>query len=123
MTHTSEGEVAITLSWPHADLSPNARVHWGQKSRAVKAYRREAGLALRCEFKGKPGWTRAAIEMVFCPPNDGRRRDRDNLIASMKAATDGLADALGIDDSLFDITYRMGEPVKAGAVHVTVSAA
>jgi crossover junction endodeoxyribonuclease RusA len=61
----------------------------------------------------------ANIAIEFCPP-DYRRRDRDNLIASMKAATDGLADALGIDDSKFITSYRMGQPVKGGAVLVTV---
>lgn len=122
LTDKQTAEVGLSLGWPHADLSPNARVHWGQKSRASKAARHEAGWAMRREFKGKPGWQRVAIEMVFCPP-DNRRRDLDNLIASMKPAADGIADAIGVDDSLFQTTYRMGEPVKGGAVLVTVRAA
>jgi Holliday junction resolvase RusA-like endonuclease len=32
---------------------------------------------------------------------DRRRRDADNLLGSMKAAFDGIADALGFDDSGF----------------------
>ena len=60
--------------------------------------------------------------MTFCPP-DHRRRDLDNIIASMKAANDGIADALGIDDSRFISTYSMGSPVKGWAVLVTVRAA
>jgi crossover junction endodeoxyribonuclease RusA len=60
--------------------------------------------------------------MTFCPP-DKRRRDRDNLIASMKAATDGIADALGTDDSKFIVTYAMGSPVKGGSVEVTIARA
>ena len=36
----------------------------------------------------------------FYPP-DRRRRDDDGLLASMKAARDGIADALGVDDSRF----------------------
>ena len=36
----------------------------------------------------------------FYPP-DKRKRDDDGLLSSMKAARDGIADALGIDDSRF----------------------
>lgn len=113
----------IQLPWPHQDLSPNARVHWARKSRRVAEARSKAHLLTRAEIgPRKPGWAGAKLEVVFCPP-DKRRRDRDNLIASMKAANDGIADALGIDDSRFVSTYSMGEPVKGGAVHVTVRAA
>jgi crossover junction endodeoxyribonuclease RusA len=38
--------------------------------------------------------------MDFYPP-DHRRRDDDGLIASMKSARDGIADALKIDDRRF----------------------
>lgn len=70
---------------------------------------------------GRPvSWKAARLKYSFCPP-DNRRRDRDNLIASMKAATDGIADALGIDDSKFDCSYALGEPIKGGCVHVTIS--
>jgi crossover junction endodeoxyribonuclease RusA len=46
----------------------------------------------------------------------------DNLLASMKAGLDGLADALGVDDSRWRLLIEMGEPVKGGCVCVKVGA-
>ena len=43
---------------------------------------------------------RFVVSMVFYPP-DGRRRDVSNLHAAMKAALDGIAEAMGVDDSGF----------------------
>lgn len=112
----------ISLPWPAAVLSPNSRTHWAPKARAVRLARVHTSWLVKEKCRAKPGWGRAAIGMTFCPPNH-RRRDRDNLIASMKAATDGIADALGLDDSNFETTYRMGDVVKGGAVLVTISEA
>lgn len=121
--HSIDGE--LRLGWPDKGLSPNARLHWSRKSRLVKSARTAAWGALLEKFGASPhlpAGARISLEMMFCPP-DRRRRDLDNIIASMKAANDGIADALGIDDSKFISTYRMGEPVKGGAVLVTVRAA
>ena len=115
------GEVRVVLPWPDRMLSPNARTHWSVKSRATRNARTEAWLVVGGSVR-RPGWDRAHVSMTFCPP-DKRRRDLDNCISSTKAARDGIADALGIDDSKFETTYRMGEPVKGGAVLVTVRAA
>jgi crossover junction endodeoxyribonuclease RusA len=116
----SGGEVQVTLPWPNKTLSPNARVHWAKKAAATKAARTEATWLIRARGKQR-GWSAGAayVTMVFCPP-DHRRRDLDNLIASMKASNDGIADALGVDDSRFISTYSMGQPVKGGAVFVTI---
>jgi len=46
------------------------------------------------------GDARFVVSMVFYPP-DGRRRDVSNLHAAMKAALDGIASAMGVDDSTF----------------------
>jgi len=116
---TPGNEVRVQLPWPEKVLSPNGRSHWTRKAKATKNARHDAAWATRSVIRKPPGWTSAEVTYEFCPP-DMRRRDRDNLIASMKAATDGIADALGIDDSKFITTYRMGEPVKGGAVHVTL---
>jgi crossover junction endodeoxyribonuclease RusA len=115
-------DVRVKLDWPDKGLSPNARLHYFAKSRLVKSARQAAWGATLAEFGAParlPKGSRVNLEVVFCPP-DNRRRDRDNLIASMKAATDGISDALGIDDSKFTTTYSIGEPVKGGAVLVTV---
>lgn len=123
MSSLTPVELCVALPWPDRRLSPNARVHWSRRAKAVKLARQEA-LALafeagarRLRITGQP-----RIAMTFCPP-DRRRRDMDNLIASMKAANDGIADALNVDDSRFVSTYSMGAPVKGGAVLVTVRVA
>jgi crossover junction endodeoxyribonuclease RusA len=114
-------EVRITLPWPDAVLSPNARPHWAAKARAVKAARQRAGWLVRVSIQQRAkDWPRVNVAMTFCPP-DKRRRDLDNIIASFKAGSDGIADGLGIDDSLFHCTYAIGAPVKGGAVHVVLS--
>lgn len=110
------------LPWPDKLLSPNARVHWRRKSPLTKAARTTAATLAGAAFPTKPEWPSATVAMVFHPP-DNRRRDRDNLIASMKAANDGIADAIGIDDCRFVSSYAMGEVVKGGLVRVTIGPA
>lgn len=113
--------VSVVLPWPDKALSQNSRVHWSRRARATKAARAYTGWAIieaSC-WTSKPKWRRAAVALTFCPP-DKRRRDLQNCIGSAKALVDGIADAIGIDDSLFDCTYQFGEPVKGGAVLVTI---
>lgn len=109
----------ILLPWPAKALSPNARGHWSQRSRAAKAYRMQCFL-----FAKKAGLVapagRILLQLEFLPPT-ARRRDDDNLLASFKAGRDGLADALGIDDSLFVSQVQIGEVHRGGAVRVTLS--
>lgn len=115
-----DGNTRVTLGWPDKDLNPNSRVHWTTKAKATKAARNEAGWAVRRQFHTKPGWTRAAVALEFCPP-DERRRDLQNAIGAAKALVDGIADALGIDDSKFECSYAFGPVVKGGCVNVTIS--
>jgi crossover junction endodeoxyribonuclease RusA len=118
-------DVRVKLDWPAAGLSPNARLHWSRKSRLVKSARKAAWGATLEKFGASPHLpkgTRVHLDMVFCPP-DRRRRDFDNCISSMKASLDGISDALGVDDRHFVPTFSMGEPVKGGAVLVTVRSA
>lgn len=44
------------------------------------------------------------INVFFYPP-DNRRRDADNLVSSLKAVFDGIADALGVNDARFRQQY------------------
>jgi crossover junction endodeoxyribonuclease RusA len=107
----------ITLSWPDRDLSPNAR----KDRRYLTAKRKSA----RTE-----GW--AAAQGVKIPPDahlsitfhapDRRRRDLDNLLASIKSHLDGVALAAGVDDAGWSFTIRKGDPVKGGRVVIEVGA-
>jgi crossover junction endodeoxyribonuclease RusA len=112
--------IVVQLSWPAKELSPNTTtIHWATKGRAVKAARTAAFYATRAVTTIKPTWKGARVSLTFNPP-DKRRRDLQNCIASAKALVDGIADALGIDDSKFDCRYVLGEPVKGGAVRVEI---
>ncbi len=114
----------MTLPWPDKLLSPNARANHFARSRKAKAARSLAwGLTLEAAG-ASPAWAVNGVRLSwqFCPPSH-RRYDTDNLIAQHKAAQDGIADALGVDDSRFISTYSMAAPVKGGAVIVTVRAA
>jgi crossover junction endodeoxyribonuclease RusA len=114
------GEVRVELPWFDKILSPNARVHWMRKAKVTKAARLMGWGYVLAATGGKPNIKGAAhVSMTFCPP-DKRRRDLDNCISSTKAHRDGIADAIGIDDSKFQTTYAFGEPVKGGAVIVTI---
>ena len=112
---------AVILPWPPQALSPNARPHWAAKSKAAKAYRMQCFLfATKAGLVAPAG--RILLQLEFLPPT-ARRRDDDNLLASFKAGRDGLADALGIDDSLFVSQVQIGEVHPGGAVRVTLSTA
>jgi crossover junction endodeoxyribonuclease RusA len=114
---------SITLPWPDKRLNPNARVHWADLAKAKKAARNAAAWEARIQgahiIKGKAGRVRATI--TFSPP-DRRARDLDNCIAAMKAAIDGIADVIGVDDSKWTFTATMGEPVKGGRVRLDIEA-
>lgn len=117
------GNMTLTLTWPNRALHPNARTHWRAKAQHVRAARNDAYVIARAA-----GWHmlqlpdgRLHLWMDFFPP-DRRHRDDDGLLASMKAARDGLADALGIDDHRFIAHPRLRDEVrKGGEVVVTIA--
>mgnify|MGYP001150388556 CR=1 FL=1 len=60
------------------------------------------------------------IDVAFRQPNR-IRRDKDNMIASIKSYFDGLSDALGVDDERFHPTFKFpSEPNKMGYVVFTL---
>ncbi len=96
------------MPWPYPALWPNARPHWGEKARAVKAYRRDVAILARAA-----GWHRIAtptlIRVTFCAKPMGRAPDRDYCIAAFKAGQDGLADVFGVDDGRLTFEHDMGD--------------
>lgn len=112
--------VTFWLPWPEKALSPNARVHWATKARAVKAARKLAFLILRRDLPTlkAPEGCIVDIEFVFVPP-DLRRYDDDGLAARMKSARDGIADFLQVDDHRFRQHHRLSKvPTPNGQVIV-----
>lgn len=114
--------ITFTLPWPAKELSPNARLHWSKKSKAVKAARSTAWATALASGAAKLRADRLDVALTFLPP-DARRRDTDNLIASSKALLDGLADATGVDDSKFNLSISRGDIVRNGAVRVEMQPA
>lgn len=112
----------LELPWPDRRLSPNAREHWSTTSKYKRAYRG------RCKTLGQSVGIQAlagsenaiSVHLTFFPP-DKRARDWDNMLASMKSGLDGLADAMGVDDSRWKLGFEVSESVKGGVVLVQVS--
>lgn len=110
----------VELPWPSANLSPNARLHWRALSKAKKAYKSDCAWALfQMPVPYLASGERIQLVITFYPP-DRRRRDRDNLQHSLKYGLDELAAHLGVDDYLFDPTYRFAEPVKNPRVVIAI---
>ncbi len=111
----------VVLPWPPKELSPNARQHWAALARVKKQYR-TACWALTRQAMAEAGMASGApkneVHLVFVPP-DRRNRDADNMLASMKAGLDGLADALKANDSKFKVTFDVSDDI-GGMVKVSV---
>lgn len=111
----------VTLPFPPKELNPNNKPHWALLARVKKNYRKlcrvlalESGLTP----EAVQGWTAASMHLDFYAP-DRRRRDDDNMLAAMKAGIDGIADALGMDDNKFKVTFDVSDDI-GGMVKVTV---
>lgn len=94
--------MTITLPLPDKRLSPNARIHYMQRSKLVHACRIKAfGEARNARYWPMirdAGFT--GYSLAFFYP-DARKRDDDNTDGSfgIKAYRDGIADAIGMDDN------------------------
>lgn len=113
---------SVTLPYPPSSLSPNGRGHWAIKAKAAAKARRDALIACQAAGIRALGWSGMSVAIEFCAP-DRRARDLDNQLASLKSALDGVADASGVDDSRWSYAITRGQPVKGGAVNITVSEA
>lgn len=104
-------KLTITLPLPPKELSPNYTVgSIGQrmaKATKTKQYRKHAASLTAEEASGEP-WPAAYVECFFYH-KDTRRRDKDNALASLKAAFDGIADAglVGDDSALTYLPVKM----------------
>ena len=112
----------IRLSWPTRPLWQNVRCHWAKRSAAVAEYRNEAWARALQQRIGRIKTDTPRLVFTFHPP-DNRRRDLQNMPATMKAAIDGIADALGCDDHKFRCAWpeTFGHTVPGGCVMVEVS--
>ena len=114
----------IELPWPSSELSQNARKRDVQKAKAIKKARSDAYFLTKAANDGSlKDASGLRVQFEFCPP-DFRLRDISNSFGAMKYASDGISDALGIDDSKWnEITILRGPVEKGGRVVVTLEAA
>lgn len=92
----------ITLPLPHKALSPNGRSHWAAKAKQAKNARSSAKLTTLSLFRGgvfaQSDDVKHHITATFYFRDRRSFSDDDNLIGSLKAYRDGIADALNVDD-------------------------
>ncbi len=93
---------AVSLPWPDPALSPNGRVHYMVRHKAANKYRQTAS------YYGN-GARRLAKPVCAILPlvATRRRRDLDNVLASLKSALDGLTDAGWWNDDHDIVGYHM----------------
>jgi crossover junction endodeoxyribonuclease RusA len=112
--------ITVTLPWPDAALSPNARNRYARMAAVTLARAEAYTLAL----EARPAYITQDIPLVvkwdFYPP-DRRHRDIDNLISMCKAFQDGVFDAIGVNDhSINRIEADRCGVVAGGKVVITI---
>lgn len=114
----------IVMDFPPADLFPNRSKgrHWGSLYQVRSDYRERSAWQAKSQLKN---WKHLGgtirLDLTFEMP-DKRHRDADNCLAAAKGALDGLADALFVNDRLFDpIIIRRKTGKKPGKLIIKIT--
>lgn len=96
--------ILLQLPYPTKPLWPNSRDHWAKKNAQTKLHRKWAWAGTKevLPYGFKHDGSRIAIRLTVSGKATGSLPDKDNCIAACKAYFDGIADALGVNDNLFD---------------------
>lgn len=114
----------ITLPWPDFRLSPNFRAGWKAKLEVKKLARDDGFWRAKMTGVDPPPNMKGdlSVTLTFHPP-DKRRRDLDNMLASLKPSLDGICKAWKIDDSQFKVYHiTWGEVIEYGEVRISIEA-
>lgn len=117
--------IEFTLPFPSTKLNPNQSkgMHWAATSKLRKDARQFAFVQARHVCCGQALFGDAgdvALTVTFVMP-DRRARDRDNLLAALKPSLDGVAEAIGVNDSRFEpITIRREFGARPGMVRIQI---
>lgn len=110
----------LTLPWFPPELHPNKRHHFHSKAPVYRAAKETAYVHARHHVSKVFGMKTIPLRLTFFPP-DNCNRDLDNCLAACKAYCDGIAEAWGVNDTIFrPITIDFGEKVKGGEILVEV---
>lgn len=85
----------LSFTQPDEILSMNGRLHWARKASITESWR-TAGWVYARRAK-VPRLERARIDVMFHFPT-ARRRDRSNLMATVKCLVDGITTAGVLED-------------------------
>ncbi len=102
----------LMFPWPDPHLSPNQR-HDRRALIGARRAARWAGYVVVTEAGLHLSGVPLEMWLTFLPP-DQRKRDLDNLFASMKAYLDGAFKALDLDDSLIERVVLVRGPAQRG---------
>lgn len=97
-------ELVVTIPGLRLQSDGNAREHHMARYRRRKAARTAVGLVVRAALHG--GGVSAPLEVTVTRIGP-KPLDADNAWSSAKAAIDGVADALGVDDADPRITWKV----------------
>lgn len=98
--------VAFDVPWPAPELWQNRKAHHMAHARVYSAAKQDAKyLALAAGVAGIRGHPAYRLDVTF-HPSLASRADRHNLPATQKAAIDGIAAALQVDDRIFDVQWH-----------------
>ena len=92
----------IRLPYATPPLSLNSRMHWATKARLTREIREVTATAARL----LPRCERIAVELHYVP-RDRRRRDVDNLVATLKPCLDAMVPHLIPDDTPEYVTWTV----------------
>ena len=111
----------IVLPFPPASLSGHneGRNPWA-KAAVIKQWRQTACIATKSHAAALDlGDGDITVSVRFVPAD--RRGDRINFPNRMKPIFDGIADALGVNDSRFVPAYTFATPEKPGRLEITIA--
>ena len=108
----------IILPWPDSALSPNAsKRHWRSRQ-AAKVLAKNIGYCAAYPMRADAPQGKLHLTVKLHPP-DYRRRDMDNMLASLKPHLVGVCQALDIDDVwIRRVTLEWGSVETSGQVMV-----
>lgn len=94
--YLGEPYMAFEIKGLKTEPEGNRRKHWAIVNRKAKT---ERGLALEAgkKFLGELGGKASVVWLTRVSP--GKSTDSDNIVSALKHIRDGIADALGTDDS------------------------
>ncbi len=117
--------ITLRFPWFPRELSPNVarRLHWGTKAKAATDYRRDCYLEIRDQLGPKlPTVLSPVLASTTFHVTDKRKRDMDNLNASLKALFDTLV-TVGIlqDDSTEHLRHAESKLVVGKEKYIEVT--